>query len=98
LKLITETSSNDASVKAADRSLAVRLCLVLIRGYKIFISPYFRGSCRFLPSCADYAAEAIDRHGAARGIWLAAGRLLRCHPLCAAGHDPVPVPRGSVRL
>jgi putative membrane protein insertion efficiency factor len=97
LKLITETSSNDASVKAADRSPAVRLCLVLIRGYKILLSPYFRGSCRFLPSCADYAAEAIDRHGVARGIWLAAGRLVRCHPLCAAGHDPVPVPRGSVR-
>jgi len=98
LKLITEISSNDASARAADRRLAVRLCLVLLRGYKILISPYFRGSCRFLPSCADYAAEAIDRHGATQGIWLAARRLVRCHPLCAAGHDPVPAPRGSVRL
>jgi hypothetical protein len=98
LKLITETSSNDNSAKAADWRLGVRVCLVLLRGYKILISPYFRGSCRFLPSCADYAAEAIERHGAVRGIWLAAKRLVRCHPLCAAGHDPVPAPRGSVRL
>jgi putative membrane protein insertion efficiency factor len=98
LKLITETSSNDASARAADWRLGVRVCLALLRGYKILISPYFTGSCRFLPSCADYAAEAIDRHGATRGIWLAAKRLVRCHPLCAAGHDPVPAPRGSVRL
>jgi hypothetical protein len=97
LKLITETSSNDAFGKAADWRPGVRLCLALIRGYKILISPYFRGSCRFLPSCADYAAEAIDRHGPVKGIFLAARRLGRCHPLCAAGHDPVPVPRGSVR-
>jgi putative membrane protein insertion efficiency factor len=68
----------------------VYLALRLIRGYKIFISPYFRGSCRFLPSCADYAAEAIARHGVLRGGWLAVTRLVRCQPLCAAGHDPVP--------
>ena len=67
-----------------------RAALGMIRGYKIFISPYFRGSCRFLPSCADYAAEAITRHGLLRGGWLAARRLARCHPLCAAGYDPVP--------
>jgi uncharacterized protein len=73
-----------------ERSMAVRAALTLIRGYKIFISPYFRGSCRFLPSCADYAAEAIARHGLMRGGWLAARRLTRCHPLCNAGHDPVP--------
>ena len=70
--------------------LPVRLSLGLIRGYKVLISPYFLGSCRFLPSCADYASEAIARHGAIRGVWLSARRLVRCHPLCAAGHDPVP--------
>jgi putative membrane protein insertion efficiency factor len=43
-----------------------------------------------LPSCADYAAEAVERHGALAGGWLAARRLARCHPFCAAGHDPVP--------
>jgi uncharacterized protein len=89
LKPITELSLNGASV-AGDRRLGVRLALKLLAGYKFFISPYFNGSCRFLPSCADYAAEAINRHGVVRGGWLAARRLVRCHPLCAAGHDPVP--------
>ena len=98
MKLITETSSSDTFATRAELRVGVRVCLAALRGYKVLISPYFRGSCRFLPSCADYAAEAIDRHGALRGIWLAARRLARCHPLCAAGHDPVPAPRGSVRL
>jgi putative membrane protein insertion efficiency factor len=89
LKPITEPSSNGVCV-AGDRRIAVRLALGLLRGYKFFISPYFYGSCRFLPSCADYAAEAINRHGAIRGGWLAARRLVRCHPFCASGHDPVP--------
>ncbi|PYI82452.1 MAG: membrane protein insertion efficiency factor YidD [Verrucomicrobia bacterium] len=70
--------------------MPVRLSLRLIRAYKVLISPYFTGSCRFLPSCADYAAEAIARHGFVLGAWLAARRLARCHPLCAAGYDPVP--------
>jgi putative membrane protein insertion efficiency factor len=88
LKPITEHSSSDASA-SGDR-VGVRLALTLLRGYKFFISPYFYGSCRFLPSCADYAAEAIRRHGVVAGGWMAAKRLARCHPLCAAGHDPVP--------
>jgi putative membrane protein insertion efficiency factor len=89
LKPITEPFLNGVPVPG-DRRIAVRFALKLIRGYKFFISPYFHGSCRFLPSCADYAAEAIDRHGVIRGGWLAARRLVRCQPLCAAGHDPVP--------
>jgi hypothetical protein len=72
------------------RSPAVWVALKALRAYKILISPYFWGSCRFLPSCADYAAEAIASHGMMRGSWLAVRRLARCHPLCAAGHDPVP--------
>ena len=71
--------------------MAVRVALLLLRVYKVFISPYFYGSCRFLPSCADYAAEAVTRFGLIRGGWLAVRRLARCHPLCADGHDPVPV-------
>ena len=70
----------------------VPVALMALRAYKLCISHYFRGSCRFLPSCADYAAEAIERHGVLGGGWLAARRLARCHPLCAAGHDPVPLP------
>jgi len=66
------------------------VALWLLRGYKVLISPYFAGSCRFLPSCSEYAVIAIDRHGVMRGSWLAARRLMRCHPLCASGHDPVP--------
>jgi putative membrane protein insertion efficiency factor len=68
----------------------VWLVLALLRGYKTFISPHFAGACRFLPSCADYASDAVRRHGVVRGGWLAATRLARCHPLAAAGHDPVP--------
>jgi uncharacterized protein len=70
----------------------VPIALMALRAYKVFISPYFWGSCRFLPSCADYAAEAIERYGVLRGSWLAARRLARCHPFCADGHDPVPIP------
>jgi len=90
LKPIIALPSNVDYVTAAECSLAARLGLWLIRAYKIFVSPYFAGSCRFLPSCADYASEAIARHGLIEGGWLATARLVRCHPLCAAGHDPVP--------
>jgi len=69
----------------------VDAALALIRAYKLFVSPHFAGSCRFLPSCADYAHEALLRHGLVRGGWLTVKRLGRCHPLCAGGHDPVPV-------
>ncbi len=70
--------------------MGVRVVLLMLRGYKLLISPYFRGSCRFLPSCADYAAEAVARHGVLVGGWLAFKRLARCHPLGRAGYDPVP--------
>lgn len=82
---------DDVSVPpTADPSTGVRLALVLLRGYKLFISPLFTGSCRFLPSCSDYAAEAIRLYGVPYGSWLALKRLSRCHPFCAGGHDPVP--------
>ena len=90
MKQITEPFSTVATARGDEQSLAVRAALIALRAYKLLISPYFRGSCRFLPSCADYAAIAIARHGVLRGVWLAAKRLARCHPLGAAGHDPVP--------
>lgn len=66
------------------------LALAAIRAYKYLISPFFTGSCRFTPSCADYAAEAIARHGTCRGMWLGARRLCRCHPFGGSGLDQVP--------
>lgn len=69
---------------------SVRLALAAIRGYQILIRPLLTGSCRYLPTCSEYAAEAIVSHGALRGGWLALKRVLRCHPLGGAGLDPVP--------
>ena len=67
-----------------------RLLAALIRGYQAAISPLLPPSCRFHPSCSQYALEAITRHGALRGSWLAARRLARCHPFHPGGYDPVP--------
>ena len=69
---------------------AQRVALGLLRLYKVLLSPLFGGSCRFLPSCSDYAAEAVVRFGVLRGSLMAARRLARCHPLGSHGHDPVP--------
>jgi uncharacterized protein len=70
----------------------------LIRVYQLVLSPLLPPSCRYLPSCSDYAVEAIGRHGAIVGVGLAARRLARCHPWGCSGYDPVPEPRGSGRL
>ena len=64
--------------------------LALIRGYQYVARPLLGANCRFYPSCSDYAHEAIERHGAARGTWLAVKRLGRCHPYHPGGYDPVP--------
>jgi len=61
-----------------------------IRVYQLFIAPLLGPRCRFHPSCSAYAAEAIGRHGAVAGSWLAAKRVARCHPWCDGGYDPVP--------
>ena len=61
-----------------------------IRGYQYAIRPMLGANCRFYPSCSDYAREAIETHGAAKGSWLAARRLCRCHPFHPGGYDPVP--------
>jgi hypothetical protein len=85
---------NSMPYSNARPSLAARAALALIRAYKYLISPWFTGACRFVPTCADYTAEAIARHGALRGSWLGARRLGRCHPLGGHGHDPVPAAAG----
>lgn len=60
------------------------------RGYKLTLSPLIGQQCRFLPTCSDYAAEALIVHGPVRGGWLAARRLCKCHPFGSSGYDPVP--------
>ena len=62
----------------------------LIRGYQFLLSPVLAQTCRYHPSCSQYAIEAIDRFGPARGLWLMARRLIRCHPWGGSGWDPVP--------
>ena len=64
--------------------------LLLLRAYKLGVSPFLGQNCRFYPSCSDYAAEAISRHGAWKGSVLAGKRLCKCHPWHAGGVDPVP--------
>ena len=65
--------------------------------YRLTISPMYGQVCRFYPSCSAYALEAVERHGAVRGSWLAARRLARCHPWNPGGYDPVPAHPGSRR-
>jgi uncharacterized protein len=67
-----------------------RLGIGLIRLYRATLSPFFRGSCRFEPSCSAYTEQAIDRHGLLRGAWLGGRRIARCHPWHPGGYDPVP--------
>ncbi|WP_294147627.1 membrane protein insertion efficiency factor YidD [uncultured Selenomonas sp.] len=64
--------------------------LLLIRFYRAAISPLFPPSCRYVPTCSQYAMEAIGKYGAAKGGWLALKRILRCHPFHKGGYDPVP--------
>ncbi|MEO6269524.1 MAG: membrane protein insertion efficiency factor YidD [Lautropia sp.] len=67
-----------------------RLLTGLVRLYRLLVSPVLAPSCRYWPSCSEYALEALQRHGAARGGWLASRRVCRCHPWAAGGVDPVP--------
>lgn len=69
---------------------AARALLVLVEAYRVALSPLLGGYCRFVPSCSRYAEDALRRHGARRGLLLAARRLLRCHPFHPGGFDPVP--------
>lgn len=71
-------------------ALPQRLLLVIVRGYRLLLSPWLGMSCRFEPTCSAYSLRALELHGAATGSYLTLCRLARCNPLCAGGHDPVP--------
>ncbi|MBM3519026.1 MAG: membrane protein insertion efficiency factor YidD [Alphaproteobacteria bacterium] len=71
-------------------TVTVAILRGLIRVYRVALSPVLPPSCRYEPTCSAYAAEALARHGAMNGGWLAVKRLARCHPWGGSGHDPVP--------
>ena len=73
--------------------LLKNLLLVLLRIYKLAVSPLIPASCRYVPTCSEYGMEAVERHGALRGSGLTLWRLLRCHPFARGGYDPVPLER-----
>jgi putative membrane protein insertion efficiency factor len=71
------------------RQMAKNLALLMLRGYKRILSPFLPLSCRYVPTCSEYAIEAVERYGAVRGGLMAVGRVLRCHPFVRGGFDPV---------
>lgn len=69
----------------------IRAALIaVVKGYRLFLSPWLGSACRFEPTCSVYALQSLERHGAAVGTALTVRRLARCHPWCAGGEDPVP--------
>jgi putative membrane protein insertion efficiency factor len=75
-----------------------RILIGAIKLYRLTLSPWIGQGCRFTPTCSVYAQDAIGRHGAPRGSWLALRRLLRCHPWGGSGFDPVPAPHDDCCL
>ena len=69
------------------------LAVVLLKGYRAVVSPLYGDVCRYYPSCSHYTLQAVQRHGLARGMWLGARRIARCHPWATGGIDDVPAPR-----
>lgn len=95
MKMQPQTERPDRSTPVPARMVrqtaSVKAALAALRIYKVYVSPWFAGSCRFEPTCSRYAYEAIERFGVARGMWLALKRLARCQPLSRRfGYDPVP--------
>jgi len=71
-------------------SVGASFIVLLIRGYQVTFSPLLPSACRYQPTCSQYTAEAVERHGAVRGVWLGVKRIARCHPFHPGGYDPVP--------
>ncbi len=75
------------------RGIVIETALLPVHFYRVCISPLFPPSCRYTPTCSEYALEALRQHGVVRGSVLAARRICRCHPWGGSGYDPVPPPR-----
>jgi uncharacterized protein len=74
-------------------------CLIaVVRGYRLLLSPWLGSACRFTPTCSAYALDALTQRGAVQGSYLTLARLVRCHPWCAGGHDPVPPAKNTSSL
>jgi hypothetical protein len=70
-------------------NVLVYFAILLIKAYKYLISPILPNSCRFYPSCSEYALDAFNKYGFVKGFWLTLKRIGRCHPFCDGGYDPV---------
>jgi len=84
------SGSNVGRLRHALTRLPQQTLIAVIRGYRLLLKPWLGNACRFEPTCSAYALQALQAHGAAAGTWLSTRRLLRCHPWCAGGFDPVP--------
>jgi len=72
------------------RMMMARILIYIVKAYQLVLSPFFGQQCRFYPTCSQYAVEALQKHGAITGSYYTVHRLLRCHPWCDGGHDPIP--------
>ena len=84
---------NRQAVPSDPGSAIQRALIGMVKFYRLMLSPWLGSGCRFEPTCSAYALTALETHGASTGACLSARRLLRCHPWCAGGCDPVPAPR-----
>ncbi len=76
-------------------TFAARILSLPVKAYRLIFSPWVGHNCRYQPTCSAYALEALEKHGAIKGGWLAARRILRCHPWGKSGYDPVPARKGD---
>jgi uncharacterized protein len=88
MKLRAQGGSDECEILLM-KAPAKILALQLLRGYKWILSPLLPPACRYVPTCSEYAMEAVERYGVLRGGWMAVRRLLRCHPFVRGGFDPV---------
>ena len=86
---MTDTPPSSAQTRPG---LIARALAVPVHAYRLLLSPMLGQNCRYYPSCSTYALDALHRHGAAKGAWLAVRRVARCHPWHPGGYDPVPAP------